>query len=175
MRHSPRKTFTLTWSSVTQYTLPQRYQNSFTCSIPFFHYHLLLPLPKPCTGCSEWENNEKPICVYICKNADYITQKNHTWMHRWHSNWIIGRWLYIKWYNITQVTILLHTCMYTNTQSNNTLHNKTIENYIVLWVRSELRRNSGVSFSPFSGTKLWAFFCVMSRHLIYLHFCHILL
>lgn len=43
---------------------------------------------------------------------------------------------------------------YTNTQSNNTLHNKTIQNYIVLWVKSELPRNSGVSFSPFSGTKL---------------------
>jgi len=84
-------------------------------------------------------------------------------MHRWHSNWIthywiIARWLYIKWYNITQVTILLHTCMYTNTQINNTLHNKTIQNYIVLWVKSELPRNSGVPFSPFSGTKLWAFF-----------------
>jgi hypothetical protein len=84
-------------------------------------------------------------------------------MHRWHSNWIthhwiIGRWLYIKCYNITQVTILLHTCMYTNTQSNNTLRNKTIHNYTAVWVKSELPGNCGVSFSPFSGTKLWALF-----------------
>ena len=119
LRHSPHKTFTPTWSSVTQYTSPQRYQKGFTCSIPFFHYHLLLPLPKPCTGCSEWENNEKLLHVYICKNAIISNKKKITHGCTWHLNWIthywiIGRWLYIKWYNITQVTILLHTCTYTN-------------------------------------------------------------
>lgn len=71
MRYSPHKPFIATWSPVIQYKLPQRYQNRFNCSTPFFHTTCPY-LSKPCTGCSKWENNEKLIHVYICKNEDHI-------------------------------------------------------------------------------------------------------
>lgn len=78
-------------------------------------------------------------------------------MHRWHGNPLLNNrevtvHKMVQYYSSNNIVAHMH--VHIHTQSNNTLHNKTIQNYTVLWVKFELPRNSGVSFSPFSGTKL---------------------